>query len=117
MASNIRVKKICENCSKEFEARKTTTKTCSDACAKKLYKNKKRDEKIESVTINTTLMKYNEMEEVKAKEFLTVADLAKLLNCSRRTAYNFIQRGDIKSVNIAKRKTLIKRSEVDKLFQ
>ena len=56
------------------------------------------------------------IEELKAKEFLTVRDMAKLLNCSIRTAYNLINRDLIKAVNISERKTLIKRSEIDKLF-
>ena len=36
MSSNIKVAKICEMCSKEFAAKKTTSKTCSDSCAKRI---------------------------------------------------------------------------------
>lgn len=116
MSSNIRINKICVHCRREFEARKTTTKTCSDYCAKMLYKAKLRTVKIESVKLETEAIKRVSIEEIKCKEFLTVPDLAKLLNCSKRTIYYLIERGNIKAVNIAQRKMLIKRSEIDKLF-
>src|SRR5215210_4206306 len=115
MSSNIRVNKICEYCKKEFEARKTTSKTCSDYCAKMLYKANQKAAKIEASN-TATRIKMKPIEDLKAKEFLTVPDVAKLLNCSKRTAYYLIERGNIKAVNIAQRKTLIKRSEIDKLF-
>lgn len=116
MSSNIRIIKICQHCGKEFEARKTTSKTCSDHCAKMFYKAKQRAAKIEASNTETRLIKMKPIEDLKAKEFLTVPDLAKLLSCSKRTAYYLIEKGNIKAVNIAQRKTLIKRSEIDKLF-
>lgn len=116
MSSNIRINKICQYCGKEFEARKTTSKTCSDDCAKRLYKARKRAGKIEAAQAETQKIIDKPIEDLKAKEFLTVPDLARLLNCSKRTAYYLIDRGDIKAVNLSQRKTLIKRSEIDKLF-
>lgn len=53
---------------------------------------------------------------LKEKEFLTVREVSKLLNCSLRTTYNLIENGSIKAVNLAQRKTLVKRSDIDKLF-
>jgi len=61
-------------------------------------------------------MKTMIVDDLRTKEFLTVKDVAKLLNCSIRTAYHLIEKGTIKAVNLAQRKTLIKRSEIDKLF-
>jgi len=116
MSSNIRVIRVCQFCGKDFEARTTVTKTCSDDCAKRLYKHRQRENKIEQSDHGTQLIKAKPLEEIKAKEFLIVRDLAKLLNCSIRTAYHLISKGNISSVNISKRKTLIKRSEIDKLF-
>lgn len=116
MSSNIRINRVCQQCGKEFEARKTTSKTCSDNCAKLLYKQKQRAAKIDSSHTETKKVKEKPIADIKAKEFLTVRDISKLLNCSIRTAYNLIGKGDIKAVNISQRKTLIKRSEIDKLF-
>jgi hypothetical protein len=46
MSSNMRILKICESCRVEFVAKTTVTQCCSDACAKRLYKIKKRNEAI-----------------------------------------------------------------------
>jgi excisionase family DNA binding protein len=80
------------------------------------YKAKQRASKIDKSNTETIQIITKPIEVIKAKEFLTVRDLSKLLNCSIRTAYNIIERGDIKAVKVSDRKTLIKRSEVDKLF-
>lgn len=61
-------------------------------------------------------MKPENIEVLKIKEFLSVRDVATLLNCSVRTTYRLIEQGSIKAVNLSQRKTLIKRSEIDKLF-
>ena len=116
MSSNIRINRICQFCGKEFEARTTVTKTCSDHCAKRLYKQKQKEKKIERSETEVQAIKLKPFEELKAMEFLTVRDLSRLLNCSVRTAYNLISKGNIRAVNISERKTLIKRSEIDKLF-
>lgn len=116
MSSNIRITRICQYCNKDFEARKTTSKTCSDSCAKMLYKQKKRSEKIDSSNMVTAKVLSRPIEELKAKEFLSVRDASKLMNCSRQTLYTLINNGTIKAVNLATKKTIIKRSEIDKLF-
>lgn len=61
-------------------------------------------------------MKPLSVDTIKAKAFLTVRDVATLLNCSLRTAYRLVEQGQLKGVNLAKRKTLIKRSEIDKFI-
>ncbi len=116
MSSNIRVNKICEYCQKEFEARKTTSKTCSDHCAKMFYKQKQKAAKIEAVNTETYRIKTKPFEDLKAKEFLTVREVATLLNCSIRSVYYYIEAKNLKAVNLAQRITRIKRSEIDKLF-
>lgn len=116
MSSNIRIVKVCQYCNMEFEARKTTSKTCTDYCAKMYYKQRKRAAKIDAAIVETKALKLKPFEDIKAKEFLTVSDTAKLINCSRQTVYTLINNGTIKAVNLAIKKTLIKRSEIDKMF-
>jgi excisionase family DNA binding protein len=116
MSSNIEVQKICEYCGNEFTARKTTSKTCSDRCVKLYYKQRKRAAKIEETTKTTIQIKNKPIEELKAKEFLTVRDAAKLLSCSRQTVYSLINSGKLKAVNIKVKKTIVKRTDLDKLF-
>lgn len=116
MSSNIRLPKICQHCGEEFIAKTTVTKYCGDRCAKRAYKKRKRDEKI-GVSQEETKVQLNlGLEQIKAKEFLTASDAAKLLNCSTVTIYNLIKNGTLKAVNLGIRKTLIKRSSIDELF-
>ncbi|MBD0288046.1 MAG: helix-turn-helix domain-containing protein, partial [Flavisolibacter sp.] len=116
MSSNISITRICKRCGTEFIARTTVTQYCSHSCSQKAYKAKRRAGKIETSNRETKQILQKPIEEIKAKEFLTVPDLAKLLNSSKRTIYYLIQRGIIKAVNLSERKTLIRRAEIDKLF-
>ena len=115
MSSNIRVNKICQYCGKEFEARKTTSRTCSDPCAKMLYKKRQKEGKIETVKTETLKIKLKPLEELKAKEFLSINEACILLGVSRRTIYRLIDREELKIGKVGGR-TIIKRTEIDKLF-
>lgn len=117
MSSNIKVQRICQHCNKEFTARTTVTKYCGDLCAKKAYKVRMKNNKISESNTETARVKSKSLEEVKLKEFLTVKDAAKLLNCSIRTTYRLIESGSIKAVNLSQRKTTIRRSDIDNLFK
>lgn len=117
MASNIQVQRICQYCNKEFTARTTVTMYCGDYCAKRGYKARKRAEKIEKSQTQTKAIKEKPINDIKAKDFLTVADVAALLNFSHRTVYRLIKQGTIRGVNLAQRKTLIRRVDIDKLFE
>ncbi|MEO5984170.1 MAG: hypothetical protein ABIP80_01615 [Ferruginibacter sp.] len=44
-------------CSKEFIAKKSTSKTCSDNCAKRFYKLRMKNDKIEQVEMQTAIWK------------------------------------------------------------
>lgn len=116
MSSNIEIQRICEYCKQEFTARTTVTKYCSHTCNRKAYKEKIRVEKVKQSNIETTKIKNIPIEQLKAKEFLTVREVAQLLNCSVRSAYYYIENGTISAVNLGQRLTRVKRSEIDKLF-
>ena len=116
MSSNIRVNRVCEFCSKEFEAKTTVTKFCGDTCAKKAYKARKRAEKIEGSKKETKEVLTRPIEEIKAREFLSITETCKLIGVSRRTIYRCIERGDLNAGKMGKR-TIIKRSEIDRIFE
>lgn len=117
MSSKIEVQRICQHCGNEFTARTTVTRFCSHKCNKAAYKQKERAGKVETSNKQTRQIKTQPIEILKAKEFLTVRDVATLLNSSIRTVYRLIEQGNINAVNIAQRKTLVKRSDLDKLFK
>jgi excisionase family DNA binding protein len=105
------------HCGADFIAKTTTTQYCSHNCSRKAYKAKLRDEKIKVSNEETQAVKLAPIDTVKAKEFLTVKDVAILLNCSTRTAYRLIATCVIPSINLAERKTTIRRTDLDKLFE
>jgi len=110
------IPKVCIFCGNEFIAKKISSKTCSDNCAKRLYKKHKRDEKLitlptideQKVQIASTYLK--------DKEFLSIAETCLLLGASRMTIYRLSISGVIKVAKIGRR-TIIKRTEIDKLFK
>lgn len=116
MISRIRIRRSCKICGNEFTAQKTTSLYCSDNCTKRAYKQKKRDEKIETYAKEQTRIINLPYEELKAKEFLTVKEAAQLINCSVRSMYLYIQEGTIHAVNVGQRMTRIKRASIDELF-
>ncbi|MBS1684459.1 MAG: helix-turn-helix domain-containing protein [Bacteroidetes bacterium] len=112
----MKILRVCQHCGKDFIAQRTTTQSCSDHCAKMYYKTKKRNEKIAISNKETLIIKAKPLEEIKSKDFLTVKDAAKLLNCSVRTLYRLIDNGTIRAVNLSERKITIKRADIDVLF-
>lgn len=117
MSSNIKIQRICKHCGNEFTARTTTTQYCGDPCSKRAYKARLRSSKIEESNKETQRIKTKPVEELKAKEFLSVREASKLIGCSRQTVYTLINTGRLKGVNIKVKKTIIQRSELDKLFE
>jgi excisionase family DNA binding protein len=56
------------------------------------------------------------LESLKHREFLNVQQVCKLLGCSKQTVYRLIHSGRLKAVNLACKKTTIKRAALDNLF-
>jgi excisionase family DNA binding protein len=115
MSSNIKVQRICQYCGIEFTARTTVTKTCSDFCAKRLYKKVQRNVKISDSNLETQRIKNKPVEDLKAKEFLTITEACSLLSLSRWTIWRVIKKGEMNAAKVGRR-TLIRRSDIDKLF-
>lgn len=116
MSSNIRINRVCQHCGSDFVAKTTATLYCSKKCNSAAYKAKVRMEKIEASNLQTVKAKQAPIETLKTKEFLTVKDVAALLNCSRRSAYRMVSTGVIPSLQLSERKTIIRRSDIDNLF-
>jgi excisionase family DNA binding protein len=117
MSSNIKVQRICQFCSNEFTAKTTVTQYCSDTCAKRGYKLRLRNKKVEEAVKETARIRAKPIEELNAKEFLTVAEAAALLNFSKRTIYYYVALGRINAVNLSQRLIRIRRAEINKLFE
>ena len=104
MSSKMRIVKICEFCKNEFEARTTVTQCCSDACAKRFYKLKRRNEAISRAKLRTEISRKPEayiteeqLRVIHAKEFLTLKEAALLLNVSPLTLRRWVLAGKMRS--------------------
>ena len=117
MSSNIEVTRICQFCENEFTAKTTKTKFCSLTCSSKAYKKRTRQQKIAGSNLETTTIKSRPILELKDKEFLTVKEVALLLGFAPKTIYRLINQNKIIAYNFSQRMTVIKRSELDALFQ
>ena len=94
----------------------TVTKYCSSNCRKIVSKRKKQTEKVKRINRVTRRKASIEKVAIKDKEFLSVNDVALLLNCTNRTVYHLIKTEKLKATNLGVRVTRIKRSNLDKLF-
>ncbi len=115
MSSNIRVQRICQHCGNDFTAKTSVTKYCSDNCAKRAYKERKKQEKIEASNKETRRIITLPIEQLKSKEFLTIAEACKLLSVSRWTIWRKIKGNDIQASKIGSR-IIIKRTDLDKFL-
>ncbi|SRR5260221_2265143 len=115
MSSNLEILKICEYCDNEFIAKKTTSKTCSDDCAKRLYKLKKREAKISQAKLQTEIKRRpkafiteEEIKTIQIKDCLTLKEAAILLNISPLTLRRWVFAGKVKSSKIGKKHLILK---------
>ena len=110
MSSNISIVKICEYCKQDFIAKKTTSRTCSDDCAKRLYKLKQRNSKIAQTELQTQIKRrpqaYITTEEIKVintKQFLNLKEAAILLNITPLTLRRWVFAGKVSSKKLGKK--------------
>ncbi len=116
MSSEIRVQRICEHCAETFEAKTTVTRFCSDYCAKRAYKLRKRKERIEASEQETRQSVRRPMAEIQSKDYLSVEDVCDLFGVSRSTVWRLCKAGRVKSAKIG-RKRFILRASIDLLFK
>ena len=111
----MRIVKICQYCKNEFIAKKTNSRTCSDTCAKRLYKRNQRNKKIAHAEIKTKFtqrpdlfIEENQMRAIQVKENLTLKEAAILLNISALTLRRWILSGKVKSDKVGRKHLILK---------
>ena len=118
MSSNLEIEKRCVYCGNKFIAKTLKTKYCSHKCNSRHYKQRKRQEKInshleEQISPPST---QNIKVDLKEKEFLNVAQTALLIGVSRRTIYRMLKSEELRYHKLGNR-TIIKRADINKLFE
>ena len=114
----MRILKVCDYCKNEFIAKKTTSKTCSDDCAKRLYKLNQRNKKIAQAVLKTEIKRSptaviteDQIKAIQAKEYLTLKEGAIFLNISTLTLRRWTLAGKILSQKIG-RKHLFRKQDL-----
>lgn len=116
--SNIRIKKVCEWCKKEFYSQKCTTRFCCKRCAEHAYKDRKRQERKSSTEAQVQQRLHEKAQsEISAKEYLSISDAAKLLGITRDAIYKLIYRGTLTAYKISSRFTVVFRSDIDAMIK
>ena len=112
-ATKITVKRVCEFCGKEFVSQKITTRFCSKDCANKAYKMRLR---LKNVQQSEKQTEEKPASILKNKEYLSVNEAAIILGVSRKSAYNLIYKGILSATRFSKRLTIIRRSDIEEMF-
>ncbi|NQY28294.1 MAG: helix-turn-helix domain-containing protein [Flavobacteriaceae bacterium] len=121
-SSTFKINKICEQCGGLFQAQKISTRCCSHKCNQKNYKLRKKLEKkkiIELETLNNIVSVKSDVVNIhllKDKPYLTVKEVATLLNCSNKTIYRLIKQGNIDAVRFSERVIRIRYVDIEKRF-
>lgn len=121
MSSNIRINRICKYCGEVFVAKTFKTQFCSHSCNSKDYKKREKIRKIEeskeeykSDLKNSKSQSMN-MEELKSKIYLSIAEVCLLVGMSDSTIRKFVKEGKLKTIRLGK-KHLILKSQIENLM-
>lgn len=111
------IRKICEYCGCEFEAYTQTARYCSHACNSKAYKENKRKEVI---SLTSSIASKTKRERTKAdlseRDYLSISEAASLLGWCKQTVYNYCHKGIIPAKRLSNRTTLIRKKDIEALF-
>ena len=114
--SKLKIQKVCEQCHKPFEAKTIATRFCSNLCASKNGKERKKQEK-EVQEKEKILEKYaDKIAALQHREFISVNEATILFGISKSTIHRFIKQNLIHSVNIGERLTRINKEELKRLI-
>jgi excisionase family DNA binding protein len=121
MSSNIRIQKVCHHCKKVFTAKTTVTKFCSDDCAKRNYKLRKKEKQVEESVksariemdqlLTTGSSKSKGHATIGEKALINVKELSVLIGISRRSIFNLMADKHFPRIKIG-RKLLFDKNEV-----
>lgn len=122
MSSNIRINKVCSFCKQTFVAKTFSTKYCSHKCNSRDYKMKVKIEKIDNSKKEFTqtiklvkIKKEHNLEFLKTKPYLSIAEVCVLFNISDSTIRKLIKEEKIKTIRLGK-KHIIPKSQLEDLL-
>ncbi len=109
-----KIRKICEQCEKPFDADRISTKYCSHECNRTAYKANRRQQAVK-LSEELTAKKNSEAlrTDFDQRAYLGISEAAKLLGVSRWSVYRYVSSGMLPATRITKRTTRIKKVELE----
>ena len=121
MSSNIRINRICKHCGEVFVAKTFKTQFCSHSCNSKDYKKREKIRRMEEFkeeyksNLKNSKSQSMNMEELKSKIYLSIAEVCLLVGMSDSTIRKFVKEGRLKTIRLGK-KHLILKSQIEDLM-
>ena len=121
MSSNIRINRICKHCGEVFVAKTFKTQFCSHSCNSKDYKKREKIRRMEESkeeyksNLKNSKSESMNMEELKSKIYLSIAEVCLLVGMSDSTIRKFVKEGRLKTIRLGK-KHLILKSQIENLM-
>ena len=121
MSSNIRINRICKHCGEVFVAKTFKTQFCSHSCNSKDYKKREKIRRMEEFkeeyksNLKNSKSQSMNMEELKSKIYLSIAEVCLLVGMSDSTVRKFVKEGKLKTIRLGK-KHLILKSQIENLM-
>ena len=121
MSSNIRINRICKHCGEVFVAKTFKTQFCSHSCNSKDYKKREKIRRMEEFkeeyksNLKNSKSESMNMEELKSKIYLSIAEVCLLVGMSDSTIRKFVKEGRLKTIRLGK-KHLILKSQIENLM-
>lgn len=108
------VRRICQWCGKPFIAQKTTTRFCSPECAKRGYKHRIKERKME-------LRHAQEMHELRQnlerQDYFTFSQTARLMGVSRQYIYKLVKEDKLRASRISNKMSFIRRTDIELMLK
>ncbi|EJF07967.1 helix-turn-helix domain-containing protein [Pontibacter sp. BAB1700] len=115
MSSNIRLTRKCQFCGKQFIAKTTVTKNCSDYCAKRAYKRRLKEQKITTSELETGATFHVIENNLHEKAYLSIQEASILFGISTRTIRRMIESKKLPIIRFNSRIILQKKELLEKM--
>lgn len=111
------IKKICEYCGCEFEAYTQNARYCSHDCNRKAYREIKRKEVVSlTASIASQTKRERAKTDLSERDYISISEAANLLGWCKQSVYNYCHKGIIPAKRLSKRTTLIRKKDIEALF-
>ncbi len=114
--SQLKIPRICEYCSKPFEAKTVSTRFCSKECANKSGKEIKKQAKEEDRRQQILQDSAASIAKIQTRPYISIAEAVILFGISKNTIHRLIKSDRIPAVNLGERLTRVSRVHIEAMF-